>query len=291
MKIKIVFLISAMNALSYLCFGNCCKNCCGDCWKKSFGKEDENKKEKIEEQIFLEEEKGQEESKNFVNKNWLEKKNPNLKLYKKTELGGDEKIKVTKYKNGEIKVENFKPENDTKNPETDTHKWALFEIKYKEEGKDKFVYLYCNDIESKEKDPLCGIFEKKEDILKISVLACDTSEVINMSCMFYKCSNLGDLDLSDFNTSKVTDMNSMFSGCSSLETLNLSKFDTSNVNFIAFMFDTCNKLNKVIVSKNGDTKNKILKQLNEDIRDWKEEKNIEENICTLIKVEEKKSNI
>ena len=59
MKIKIFFLISAMNALCHLCFGNCCDEC-WNCWKKSFGKEDENKKEKIEEQIFLEEEKGQE---------------------------------------------------------------------------------------------------------------------------------------------------------------------------------------------------------------------------------------
>ena len=279
MKIKIFFLISAMNALSYLCFGNCCGDCCGDCWKK--------------------EENGKNEKKDkFVNKNWLDKKEEQggfvLKLFNKE---GEKKYK-SEDNNITIELEEKKGKTEIKNSDeikdnlkTDTHKWALFEIKYKEEGKDKFVYLYCNDIESKEKDPLCGIFEKKEDILKISVLACDTSEVINMSCMFYKCSNLGDLDLSDFNTSKVTDMNSMFSGCSSLETLNLSKFDISNVNFIAFMFDTCNKLNKVIVSKNGDTKNKILKQLNEDIRDWKEEKNIEENICTLIKVEEKKSNI
>ena len=41
MKIKIFFLISAMNALSYLCFGNCCENC-WDCWEECFGKENEN---------------------------------------------------------------------------------------------------------------------------------------------------------------------------------------------------------------------------------------------------------
>ena len=206
MKIKIFFLISAMNALSYLCFGNCCKNCCGDCWKKSFGKEDENKKEKIEEQIFLEEEKGQEESKNFVNKNWLEKKKPNLKLYKKTESVEEGKIKVTKYKNGEIKVEKF-------SPETNTQKWALFEIKYKKEGEKegKFVYLYCSDIESKENDE---IFSNMEKFSSISVLACDTSNVTNMNRMFLGCSNLGTLNLSNFNTSNVTDMSGMFSDCS-----------------------------------------------------------------------------
>ena len=70
MKIKIFFLISAMNALSYLCFGNCCKNCCGDCWdncgEEGFGKEN------IKENFFLEEkntdeEIKKEEIKNFVN--------------------------------------------------------------------------------------------------------------------------------------------------------------------------------------------------------------------------------
>ena len=56
------------------------------------------------------------------------------------------------------------------------------------------------------------------------------------------------------------------------------------------MFDNCNSLKKVTVSKNGDTKNKIFAQLNEKVGKWKEsEDNIKENICTLIKVEEKES--
>ena len=254
MKIKIFFLISAMNALSYLCFGNCCKNCCGDCWKKSFGKEDENKKEKIEEQIFLEEEKGQEESKNFVNKNWLEKKKPNLKLYKKTELGGNEKIKVTKYKNGEIKVENFKPENDTKNPETNTHKWALFEIKYKEEEEkeDKFVYLYCSDIESKENDE---IFNNMEKFSSISVLACDTSNVKNIGWMFYWCSNLENLNLSNLDTRDVTNMHCMFSNCHNLKNIKFpDKINTSSVTDMSCMFVNCSKLGDLDLS-NFDTSN------------------------------------
>ena len=321
MKIKIVFLISAMNALSYLCFGNCCDEC-WNCWKKGFGKnkkEDENKKEKIEEQIFLEEEKGQEESKNFVNKNWLEKKKPNLKLYKKTESVGDEKIKVTKYTNGEIKIENF-------SPETNTQKWALFEIKYKKEGEKegKFVYLYCSDIESVDiEHTTYGIFSWKKNILNISVLTCDTSnvknmsrmfflcsnlenlnlsnldtigvtdmygmfsqcsnlkeikfsdnfntsEVINMSCMFYNCSKLEDLDLSTFNTSKVNNMVYMFYNCSSLGNLNLSKFDTKKVIDESLMFFNCNNLNKVIVSKEEDTKNKILDRLKIYVGKWEE---------------------
>ena len=245
MKIKIFFLISAMNALSYLCFGNCCDEC-WNCWKKSFGKEDENKKEKIEEQIFLEEEKGEEEeAKNFVNKNWLEKKNPNLKLYKKTELGGDEKIKVTKYKNGEIKIENF-------STETNTQKWALFEIKYKKEGgkEGKFVYLYCSDIESVDiKKTIYGIFSWKKNILNISVLTCDTSDVKNMSRMFFLCSNLENLNLSNLDTIGVTDMDGMFSQCSNLKEIKFSdNFNTSNVNDMGRMFYNCSKLEDLDLS-------------------------------------------
>ena len=40
MKIKIFFLISAMNALSYSGYGDCCENCC-NCWEECFGKKKE----------------------------------------------------------------------------------------------------------------------------------------------------------------------------------------------------------------------------------------------------------
>ena len=291
MKIKIFFLISAMNALSYLCFGNCCDEC-WNCWKKGFGKnkkededvknEDEKKDEngngkseekkkdekekseeneekgKIEEQIFLEEkENTEEEVKNFVNKNWLEeKKKPNLKLYKKTESVEEGKIKVTKYKNGEIKIENF-------STETNTQKWALFEIKYKEEGEDKFVYLYCSDIETKE-DSLYtyGIFAYMKEILSISVLACDTSNVTDMRYMFSSCSNLKNLDLSNCDTSNVTSMQGMFKNCSNLKEIKIqNKFNIIKVTDMINMFSGCKFLDKVIVSKDEYTKNEILKHL------------------------------
>ena len=81
----------------------------------------------------------------------------------------------------------------------------------------------------------------------------------------------------------------MFFNCSSLETLDLSTFNTSRVKDMRVMFNNCNSLNKVIVSKNGDTKTKILTQLNKKGANWEvNEDNIKENICTLIKVEEKK---
>ena len=51
-----------------------------------------------------------------------------------------------------------------------------------------------------------------------------------MSCMFYNCSSLKELNLSNFNTKNVTNMSYMFGYCSSLKELNLSNFNTSKVN-------------------------------------------------------------
>jgi len=47
----------------------------------------------------------------------------------------------------------------------------------------------------------------------------NTTEVINMTSMFYNCRSLTSLDLSSFNTSKVTLMNWMFIYCNNLQTI------------------------------------------------------------------------
>ncbi len=62
-----------------------------------------------------------------------------------------------------------------------------------------------------------------------------------MSYMFYKCSSLTSLNLSNFNTNKVNNMNYMFHNCSSLTSLNLSNFNTNNVNNMNEMFSYLNK--------------------------------------------------
>ena len=70
----------------------------------------------------------------------------------------------------------------------------------------------------------------------------DTSQVTEMFGMFYSCSSLTSLDLSYFDTSQVIDMGYMFSYCSSLTSLNLSNFNTSKISFIHEMFSYCNNL-------------------------------------------------
>ena len=83
MKIKIFFLISAMNALSYLCFGDYCNNCCDNCYECL--KEKKNKNEEINKDKEIEEYEEIKEDENItieslVNKSWYESKKENLVL-------------------------------------------------------------------------------------------------------------------------------------------------------------------------------------------------------------------
>ena len=76
----------------------------------------------------------------------------------------------------------------------------------------------------------------------------NTSEVGNMSWMFYGCSGLTSLDLSHFNTQNVTDMVGMFSDCYRLTSLDLSHFNTQNVYTMRGMFEGCSSLTSLDLS-------------------------------------------
>ena len=69
----------------------------------------------------------------------------------------------------------------------------------------------------------------------------DTSNVTNMSGMFYKCLNL--ITIPQLYTSNVTNMSSMFSRCSSLETI--PQIDTSRVINMEYMFEECGSLRTI----------------------------------------------
>ena len=66
--------------------------------------------------------------------------------------------------------------------------------------------------------------------------------------MFFGCSGLTSLDVSNFNTSNVTSTFSMFSYCSALTSLDVSNFNTSNVTLMTAMFAYCNALTSLDVS-------------------------------------------
>ncbi len=107
----------------------------------------------------------------------------------------------------------------------------------------------------------------------------DTSNVKNMSAMFYGCYKLCDLDIghfdtenvtdmsdmffccgfsklniSNFNTSKVTDMSRMFLSCNNLVSLDVSSFNTDNVTDMSYMFQYCTSLTALDVSNFNTSK-------------------------------------
>ena len=90
--------------------------------------------------------------------------------------------------------------------------------------------------------------------IEASFKGSNTSNVTHMGGMFYGCSGLTSLDLSDWDTSNVTDMNSMFQFCNGLTSLNLRNFNTSNVTHMNGMFYGCSGLTSLDLS-NFDTSN------------------------------------
>ena len=58
-------------------------------------------------------------------------------------------------------------------------------------------------------------------VVEASFKGSNTSNVTNMYNMFYECSKLTSLDLSNFDTSKVTDMSDMFNGCAALKKITM----------------------------------------------------------------------
>ena len=81
----------------------------------------------------------------------------------------------------------------------------------------------------------------------------NTSEVKDMSSMFYDCQALTSIDLKHFNTKNVTDMSWMFYVCSALTSLDLKNFDTKKVTDMSWMFYGCAALTSIDL-KNFDTK-------------------------------------
>ena len=96
---------------------------------------------------------------------------------------------------------------------------------------------------------LYGMFEEKTNILNISVLACDTSKVKNMSFMFKDCSRLENLDLSNFDTKNVEKMQFMFGVCKNLKNLNVQNFSIKSISSLCFIFFADEELKEIDLSE------------------------------------------
>ena len=101
---------------------------------------------------------------------------------------------------------------------------------------------------------MTALFYGCKALTSLDLSTFDTRNVRDMSYVFYGCSALTSLDLSSFDTSKVTNMTSLFQDCSALTTLNLSSFDTGNVTDMTRLFYGCHSLTSLDLSS-FDTSN------------------------------------
>lgn len=101
---------------------------------------------------------------------------------------------------------------------------------------------FSENIDTSNVTNMSFMFYNCANLTTLDISNLDTSNVINMNSLFNSCWKLTNIDVSNFDTSKVTTMENMFSGLHELTSLDLSNFDTSNVTNMKNMFYICPKL-------------------------------------------------
>ena len=109
--------------------------------------------------------------------------------------------------------------------------------KFTKEGKYKISYIFSNNLTKAN-----NMFYGCSKLTNIDLSNFNTQKVTDMSSMFYECLSLTNINLSNFDTQNVTNMSSIFYGCSSLASINLSRFNTQNVENMSYMFNGCSSL-------------------------------------------------
>lgn len=143
------------------------------------------------------------------------------------------------------------------------YKDSIYEVKVNEgvsvkaPGRLSYMFHNCSRLKSVD---LSGLDISGAEALNCMFHSCEnldhitfgegfnTSNVTNMSKMFFGCRSLKSLDLQIFNTSKVIDMGSMFEGCESIVSLDLSSFDTSSLISMSRMFGDCKAMKELDLS-------------------------------------------
>lgn len=140
--------------------------------------------------------------------------------------------------------------------ETGLNHWVLYNTKMYEvkETFDRSRYLHCR--EGSALAPVIPInatschamFRDCSNLTQVDLSDFDTSNVTDMCFMFHNCERLKGIELNNFNTSNVTDMSSMFEYCKALAQLDLSNFNTSRVVNMCNMFSGCSNLTMLNLS-------------------------------------------
>ena len=97
-----------------------------------------------------------------------------------------------------------------------------------------------------------SMFHSCSDITEIDMSNFDSSQVTEMNSIFSECISLTSINLSNFVTSQNTNFGSLFYDCFLLTSLNLSTFNTSKATYMAKIFRGCSSLVSIDI-KNFDT--------------------------------------
>lgn len=140
--------------------------------------------------------------------------------------------------------------------ETGLNHWVLYNTKMCEvkETFDRSRYLHYR--EGSALAPVIPInatschamFRDCSNLTQIDLSDFDTSNITDMCFMFHNCERLKEIDLNNFNTSNVTDMSFMFEYCKALAKLDPSNFNTSKVINMCSMFSGCSNLTTLNLS-------------------------------------------
>ena len=94
------------------------------------------------------------------------------------------------------------------------------------------------------------MFYNCSSLTTLNLSNCNYNDIKKLLSEIKTIKSLQNLDLSNFNTNNVKDMSEMFSYCSSLNSLNLSNFNTNNVNNMRDMFSSVNKEKCKLICEN-----------------------------------------
>ena len=103
--------------------------------------------------------------------------------------------------------------------------------------------IYINNVEKKNVQSQYYL-EEENNTMKLLW----NQKITTCSVMFFECSTIEEIDLSQFDSTDVTQMFGMFYGCSSLKHINFTNFDTSKVVFMGYMFYGCISLTSLDLS-------------------------------------------
>lgn len=91
-------------------------------------------------------------------------------------------------------------------------------------------------ISPKNETSLKELFYKSTNLININASNWDTSKVTSLRSMFGDCVSLETVEFADWDVSHVTDFYAMFDACMNLKTIDTSKWDTSSATSMEWMF-------------------------------------------------------